>query len=321
MIIEYLKLLTGFILLIAGSEVLIRGGVGLANKLKIPAMLVGVTIIAFGTSLPELIVSLNAGFKGNDGISVGNVVGSNIANILLILGLSCSVRPLVFNTKFINIDNFFLFLSTILFIIITALYGNLPRFGGILLLITFIIFMYFSINNALQTNKKNKVDQLLTEDELQILKKGQPILVSLFYIITGLSVLVFGADTLVNSAVIIARSFGVSEVIIGLTLVSIGTSLPELAASIMAAVKKENEMALGNIIGSNIFNILLILGTTASVIPLRVDEQIIKFDNFVMLAATIIFLGFLAYKRIPRSAGLIFTISYFLYLYHLYLIN
>lgn len=317
MILEYLKLLVGFVLLIAGSEVLIRGGIGLANRFKIPAMLVGVTIIAFGTSLPELIVSLNAGLKGNVGISVGNAVGSNICNVLCIIGLSTLIRPIAVHHKFINTDNFFLLFSTVLFIMITFFFGSLPNWSGYLLLLTFAAFMYFSITHALKHSRK-KPDEM-SDDELQILKKGQPFLVSLFFIISGLAVLVFGADTLVNSAVIVAKSYGVSEAIIGLTLIALGTSLPELATSIMAAIKKENEIALGNIIGSNIFNLLFILGSTASIIPLQVEPQIIKFDNLIMLASTLIFLIFLGLKKLPRLLGLLFTLAYIGYIYYLYL--
>jgi cation:H+ antiporter len=317
MFFEYLKLIIGFVLLIAGSEVLIRGGIGVANKLKIPAMLVGVTIIAFGTSLPELIVSLNAGLKGNAGISVGNAVGSNICNILLIIGLSTLIKPITVNHKFFNADNLFLFIATILFVVLAFIFESLPKPAGYLMFLTFIAFMYFSITNALRAQRKKPKE--IPDDELELLKKGQPLIVSLFFIVTGLAVLVYGADTLVNSAVIIAKSYGVSEAIIGLTLIAIGTSLPELATYVMAAIKKQNEMALGNIIGSNIFNLLFILGLTASIIPLQIDPQMLKVDNIVMLFATLIFMLCLYLKKLPRWLGLMLVLIYFGYLYYLYL--
>ncbi len=306
-----LYLAGGLILLFVGAEGLIRGSSNLAIKMGITPLVVGLTVVAFGTSTPELVVSLKAALIGNSSISLGNVVGSNIANIALILGVAALIRPLDVHAKVIMREiPIMIGISVLLFLLLMD--GELGLFDG--LVFVFGLITYLIVNVMMARKEKNtEVDSEFTEG----LKSKLGIPISIILMIAGLGLLIFGANLFVQSAVAIAKIFNVSDAIIGLTIVAIGTSLPELITSIVAAYKKEADIAIGNVVGSNVFNILGILGITALIIPVS-SVGISYIDLGVMLFTAIILFplsrsGF----SISRFEGVILLIGYFGYVYYL----
>lgn len=307
MILSIVMILAGFVLLMAGANYLVQGSVAIANKLKIPSLIVGLTVVAFGTSAPEFVVSITSAFKGSAGLAIGNVVGSNIANILLILGISALVYPIAVKKKEFYRDFSFLLFVTLLFIAF-ALTGTFTHWMGIVMLALLILFLFWNYHNS--KSNKNSV----TEDSQSPLAEKKWWLVIAVTVIS-LVTIIYGADLLVDGAVNLARYFGVSEELIGLTIVAFGTSLPELATSAVAAYRKQSDIAIGNILGSNIWNIVFIMGATASIINVEVTPQIISYDMWVMFASTLILLPII-YKsgKISRLTGIIFFAAYIAYL-------
>lgn len=257
-----LYLVGGLIMLFIGAEGLIRGSSNLAIKIGITPLVVGLTVVAFGTSTPELVVSLKAALLGNSSISLGNVVGSNIANIALILGVAALIRPLDVHANVIMREIPIMIVITVLFLFL-LIDGELGFIDGLIFVIGLVI--YLIVNVLLARKEKNpEVDSEFKEG----LKSKLGVPVSMVLMLAGLGLLILGANLFVQSAVAIAKMFNVSDAIIGLTIVAIGTSLPELITSIVASYKKEADIAIGNVVGSNIFNILGILGITALIIPI-----------------------------------------------------
>ncbi|WP_338610006.1 calcium/sodium antiporter [Pelagibacterium nitratireducens] len=282
----YLLLIVGLILLVAGGEGFVRGSVAIAEKLGMSSLLIGLTLVGFGTSLPELVTSVQAALDGAPGIAVGNVVGSNIANILLILGITALIFPIAVDKAILRRDGSVLVVASLAALAIVMI-GTLGRIAGVVLiamLLAYVLFSYFA-------DRKAQAGQTVVA-EIEATGGHQPVWLSIVFVIGGLALTVFGARLLVSSAVEIATALGVSETIIGLTVVAIGTSLPELVTSIIAALRRHTDLALGNIIGSNIFNVLFILGVTALIQPIPVPPEIIGFDIWVMLGATALLLGF-----------------------------
>jgi cation:H+ antiporter len=312
MTLAALFLLLGLVLLYFGAEGLVRGSSSLALRLGLSPLVVGLTVVAFGTSSPELVVSLKAALDGQGAISVGNVVGSNICNIGLILGLCAMITPIATNSQIIRVD-----IPIMLGITGVALFvlanGHLGRPEGILLFALLLAYIFFSVRLA----RRRPADALSAEfgEEVKISKRG--LAVDILMVIGGLIILVFGARFLVDGAVIIARAFGWSEALIGLTIVAIGTSLPELATSLLAAVKKEADIAVGNIVGSNIFNLLGILGITAIVHPLATDG--VGMVDFAVMAGFSLVLWPMAFhqQRITRPEGAALLAGYLGYLFWL----
>lgn len=306
-----LYLIAGLVLLFWGAEGLIRGSSNLAIKMGITPLVVGLTVVAFGTSTPELVVSLKAALLGNSSISLGNVVGSNIANIALILGVAALIRPLDVHAKVI-MREIPIMIGISLLLLLLLVDGELGFFDGLIFVVGIVI--YTIVNVLMARKEKNpEVDNEFKEG----LKSKLGIPVSIFLMIAGLGLLIFGANLFVQSAVAIAKMFNVSDAIIGLTIVAIGTSLPELITSIVAAYKKEADIAIGNVVGSNVFNILGILGITALIIPIS-SVGISYVDLGVMVFAAIILFplsrsGF----SISRFEGAILLIGYFGYVYYL----
>lgn len=309
MITNLIFILIGFALLILGADLLVKGSVGIANKLKIPAFIVGLTIVAFGTSAPEFVVSITSATKGAAGIALGNAVGSNIANILLILGATAMLCPIAINRKIFMRDFGFLMLVSLVFVIF-SLFGVITFWMGATLLLMLAGFIYYNYKNA-QTSEKETKDE--EETKSPVANKSWFIVTSLT--IVGLGSIIYGADLLVDGAIDIARLFGVSEEIIGLTIIAFGTSLPELATSVVAALRKQSDLAISNVIGSNIWNILFIVGTAASIVDVEVSKQFMHYDIWVMLFATMALLP-VVWKRnlISRSAGTIFVVVYIAYI-------
>jgi len=315
-----LKFFVGMAMLLLGSDWLIRGGSGIARKFHIPVIVIGLTIVSMGTSLPELLVSLFAALKGNSDIAMGNVVGSNIVNILLILGLSAIIRRLTVqkNTTYAEIP---ITLGTALLLTLMGVMSadsvsqtsRMGRVHGIILLVLFGLFLYYLV----WMTRKSRNHEVDIESTPEYPSKPPMLLVGM--LVAGIAFLAWGANLCVNNAVLIALSLGASETLIGLTLVAAGTSLPELFTSVVATIRKENDIAIGNIVGSNIFNILFILGTSTSIHPIRFSVVMIS-DMWVMSATSLLLfvLVFLGKKHsLGRLEGLIFLLTYAAYLYFL----
>lgn len=304
----YLQVIGGFIILVVAAEAMVRGAVILAEKMGISPMVIGMTVVAFGTSAPELMVSLQAALNGSTGLAMGNIVGSNIANIWLILGASCLVTPILAKPDAMKRDVILLMGGSLLFTGL-CLQGTLSVLAGGVLLAVFLSFLGVSYF-------REKADPDLQKEhleELEELEKGMPksVPIALAATIIGVAGLAFGADLLVAGGSEIARSFGVSEEVIGLTLFAFGTSLPELAASVVAAYRGHPDVAIGNVVGSNIFNMMLVGGIVALVTPIPVPGQVLSFDIWVMLIATLMLLPvLLGWMKLDRKYAFLFFVIY-----------
>lgn len=295
LLLNILLFLAGFVFLTAGAEFLVRGSSRLALRMKVPAVVVGLTVVAFGTSLPELMVSLIANLQGGGAadIAIGNVVGSNIANFALILGIVSLLRPMSVERQLLFREYPLMLVVSVIFFAI-AWDGSIGRIEGIILFLGLLGFTYFSYTTSrtLPADEQDELVGFVAEDVKP--ERGSAILILLRdigFILLGIVGLLIGANWLVNSATFIAREFGISELVIGLTLVAVGTSLPELATSVVAILRKEGDIALGNLVGSNLFNILAIVGITSMVRPLPVqlspiDMRVVDFP--VMLVVSVL---------------------------------
>ncbi|MCR8724292.1 calcium/sodium antiporter [Frigidibacter sp. ROC022] len=302
-----LGLLGGLVLLVLAGDALVRGAVALSLRLGIPALIVSLTVVAFGTSAPELVISVGAALKGASGIAVGNVVGSNIANVLLVLGVPALMAGLGRTKGDIRASFLMMMAATLLFGGL-ALNGSISRLDGLILLAGLAAMLAYSIHHARSARDIAALNAPVPPVE------DLPVYRLVFYLLFGLVGLPVGAQIFVNSAVELARLYEIPEEIIGLTLVAIGTSLPELATTVMAAIRRQADVVLGNVIGSNLFNILGILGVTAVVTPLPVPGDILRFDFWVMLASALV-LGALVYTslRLTRPVGAVLTGLYVAY--------
>jgi cation:H+ antiporter len=276
----YFLILIGFVGLVAGGELLVRGAVTIARRLGVSPLMIGLTLVGFGTSMPELVTSVQAAMVGAPGIAVGNVVGSNICNVLLILGLAALLRPVTAAAGAFRRDGAVLVVASAL-CLWAILSGDLGRLVGavfVLLLIGFVVLTYYAERGATSGPHSAEADATVP------VRAGPAVAIPMF--LGGIGLTVLGARFLVQGAVDLAQALGVSDAVIGLTVVAIGTSLPELVTSIVAAIRRQSDVAFGNVIGSNIFNILGILGITALVQPIEVPPEIARLDVWVMLAAT-----------------------------------
>ncbi|PWE33357.1 sodium:calcium antiporter [Maritimibacter sp. 55A14] len=307
-VLPYLMLAGGFAALLAGGEYLVRGAVNTARRLDIPPMVIGLTLVGFGTSMPELATSLQAALAGSPGIALGNVVGSNIANILLILGLAAVLMPIAVAAESFRRDAAVLIAATAL-CILAALSGTLDRWHGVVFLVGLGGFLWLAFRKSAPAAAD------VYTHEAEFLTARSPLWLSLVQFAGGLAVVLLGARFLVSGAIEIATRQGISEATIGLTVVAVGTSLPELVTSAIAVRRGQSDVAFGNIIGSNIFNILGILGCTVLVAPLPVPPDMLRFDLWVMLAATLLMTVFaLTGRRISRGEGTILLALYVAYL-------
>ena len=310
----YVNLIVGFVLLLGGAEILVRGAVGLAERLGVSKLVIGMTVIAFGTSAPELIVSLNATLNGSPGLAVGNLVGSNVANILLILGVSGMIQSIKVDSKALTRDGWVLLLGTAAFIAF-AVDGAFELYDGLLLLLMFSGFLYYTFdrerNGALQ-HSANPYEQGVNEKAAVF----HTFWIATLLVCIGFACLIGGSELLVSGGVAIARSFGITEAVIGLTIIAFGTSLPELAASAVAAYRKHTDLAVGNIVGSNLFNILGIAGLIAVITPMHVPSRIMYFDMWIMFAVTLILTPYLIGNKevIGRTTSGFFVVAYLAYI-------
>lgn len=318
----YLLLIAGLVLLFAGGELLVRGAVRLAAGLGISPLVVGLTVVGFGTSTPELVTSVQAAMSGAPGIAIGNIVGSNIANILLIVGISALIYPIVINSAAFKRDGAVLLTVAIVFALVawSMPFGRIVGAGFVIALIGYVAYV-------IRAERASVPDHGAVHDKAAALAGTDPALsptqsvhgnrlASVAFCIVGLALLIGGGSLLVSSAVTLAEAFGISDTIIGLTIVAVGTSLPELITSLIAALRKQADVAFGNIVGSNIYNILGIGGVTALLSPLSVPEQIVRFDNIAMILASIVLVTFAwTGLRIGRREGALLLAGYALYVF------
>lgn len=291
------SLVLGLTLLLFGGELLVRGAVAAARALNVSPLVIGVTLVGFGTSAPELVTSIDAALIGSPGIAIGNVVGSNIANILLILGLAATIAPLLASPRAFVRDGPAL-LGASLVLLLLCHTGRLDRPGGALLIALLVAFVAFSYISDRRLANGSAVLHLAEADSVTPLRRPFPL--TLLLLALGFAGVLLGADLLVGAALELAWRWKASETVIGLTLVAIGTSLPELVTSVVAAVRRQGDIALGNIVGSNIFNSLGIVGVTALVKPLTVPPELVRFDSWVMLGAAVLLVGFVFAGRCLR---------------------
>lgn len=309
---EWILLIAGLAALILGAEGLVRGGVGLARRLGVSPALIGVTIVSWGTSTPELVVSVDAALKGIDGIAVGNVVGSNIANVLLILGLAAAIAPIAVDPRAVRRDVLASLGAAALFVgvALTAPFLSLWHglaFLGLLAALTLGTWLHDRANGApsaaLHAAEAEEVGRVPVHPALAVAM-----------VLGGVGLLVLGAHLLVEAAVTLARGFGVSEVVIGLTLVALGTSLPELVTSLVAALRRHSDVALGNVLGSNVYNVLAILGVASLVAPVSIPPAIAATDMWVMLAAAAAVLPAMLDGKVGRPLALAMLAGYAAYI-------
>ena len=304
-------------MLVWAADRFVHGAAATAHNLGISSLVIGLVIIGFGTSAPEMLVSATAALQGNPHIAVGNALGSNIANIALVLGATAVVSPLVVKSDTLRREYPVMFI-----VMLIALFlmrdGNLTRLDGSILLASLVAVMIWMIKLGTSPKRSDPINQEL---ETEIPRISTPL--ALFWLVFGLGLLILSAKILVMGAVVTAKWFGISDMIIGLTIIAIGTSLPELAASVMSAIRKEPDMAIGNIIGSNMFNIMGVLGISSSIAHTEVSTLVIQRDYGIMLGLSIALFfmayGFRAPGRINRIEGMILLATYFAYLGVLYM--
>ena len=316
MIVNIIWLIVGLILILAGANALTDGSASIARRMGISDLVVGLTVVAFGTSAPELAISVISAADGNAPLAIGNVVGSNIFNILVIIGITAMVRPIIIERSVMSLEIPMVILSSLLMLVLVnsgSLDGTginqVSRVSGIFLLIFFLLFMLYTFATA----KRPEIAEASEKEE----KKGpeMPVWKAVVYVLAGLAALVWGGDKFVDGASGIASALGVSDAVIGLTIVAAGTSLPELATSIVAAVKGKPGLAIGNVIGSNIFNVLMVLGVAATITPLPFGD-ITNFDVLTLVGASLAFWffgWFFSTRTINRWEGAVLTLGYVSY--------
>jgi cation:H+ antiporter len=311
--ITILQFVGGFVLLLFGAEYLVRGAVALARKLKVTPMIIGMTIVAYGTTAPEMVVSLQAAVDGLPGISVGNVVGSNIANILLILGVSAVIFPIVVRPTALYRDAAMCMGTALLFTAL-ALSGTIERWQGGLMVAILVAFSIYAFRTERRRGRDNDPGDLPEELAEEFKEPPKPTWLSILSVVGGIVAVVAGARLLVTAAVVTAKSIGVGEEVIGLTIVAVGTSLPELATAVVAAWRRHSEVAVGNILGAGIYNLLAIMGMVAVVNPIPVPPQILVFDLWFMLLVTAALMSLLLLRKgLSRPVGALFLAGFVAY--------
>lgn len=307
MIIVSLLILLSLVILYFGANWLVQGGASLAARLGVSPLIIGLTIVSFGTSAPELVVSLGSALAGQSALSIGNVLGSSTFNIGVILGVSAIIYPLLVKKQLFKLDVPVMLGSTVLFLV-TFIDGKITFWEALTYLIVFVIYMTYIIFTSLKSKKK--------DDDEESFQKTKHWLIDVALIGVGLAGLIFGSDLLVKNSVILAKHWGMSEALIGLTIVAIGTSMPELATSVVAALKKQSDIAIGNVVGSNIFNILLILGAAGVISPIQTKDINLLDSVYLLLLSVVLFFFMRMRRNINRVEGTVLFlmyIGYFLY--------
>ena len=313
MLLYIILIIVGFALLIVGADFLVDGASGIAKKFHIPEIIIGLTIVSIGTSMPELFVSITSAIDGYSDMALGNVIGSNLCNLLLILGLSSLIKPVDFQEETRKYEIPMCLLFTIILMIFSKTSGGISRIEAVILLVLFVLFIAYTIYMG---KKKSKEDSKVVEE-----KNKNKTIKNIILIILGIVGLKFGGDFVVNNAVNIAKMFNISEKVISLTILAIGTSLPELVTSVTAAIKGNSDIAIGNIIGSNIFNILLILGVSSVIKPITFNSSY-NMDLSILCISTVILALFPIIppkNKMSRANGLIYVLMYGAYMTMLFL--
>ena len=313
MLTSVIYILIGFVLLIKGADLLVEGASNIAKKFHIPEIIIGLTIISIGTSMPELFVSITSAINGHSDMAVGNIVGSNLANLFLILGLSSIIRPIQFKKETRLIEIPICLFTTIVFVVLSNIGADISRIEGMILIGLFVLFIIYTIIMALKAERFDKSSVI----ELSLIEREEShTLRDICYVILGIVALKFGGDFTVDNAVKIAQIFNWSEKLIGVTILAVGTSLPELVTSVTAAIKGKSDIAIGNIIGSNIFNILLIIGVSAIITPITYSLSYNK-DLMILILGTIILFLFPIIppkNEMSRFNGIVYFLLYIGYL-------
>ncbi len=312
MFIQIILIIVGFILLIKGADILVEGSSQIAKKLHISEIIIGLTIVSIGTSMPELFVSITSAMEGYSDMSVGNIIGSNICNLLLILGLSSIIRPVTFKKQTKLLENPMSIIFSIIFLVICNINDDINRTEGIFLIILFVLFLIYTIAIALRSQRNKTILKLEETKKISFIK-------NVMLIILGITILKLGGDFVVYNAKMVAITLKVSEKVIGLTIVAIGTSLPELVTSITAAIKGDSDIAIGNIVGSNIFNMLLIIGVAALITPIKYNvtynlQMVVLFIGMILM---LIYPFIKPKNQLTRWKGLIFVLLYIAYMIEL----
>lgn len=314
MVVSIALILLGFALLIKGADFLVEGASNVSKRFHIPEIIIGLTIVSIGTSMPELFVSITSAIEGYPDMAVGNVVGSNACNMLLILGLASVIRPIEFKRETRLIEIPICLIITLIFLVVANINNDVSRIEGIGLIFLFILFIIYTIIMALKGEKfENKNNEEIKEEEKE---NKTSILKDIVYIIIGIIALKFGGDFTVDNAVNIANMFNISEKIISVTILAIGTSLPELVTSVTAAFKGNSDIAIGNIIGSNIFNMLLIIGVSSIISPI-IYNTTYNIEMYLLILGTIILSLFPLIppkNKMDRLNGVMFLLLYGVYL-------
>jgi len=312
----YAQVIGGLIVLLVSGDILVRSAVSLSRRLGVSPLVVGLTVVAMGTSMPELVVVLDAALMDaalNQAaeISIGNVVGSNIANVLLVLGVLALIRPVACDAKGLRIDTAVMVAASLVFAVV-CMGDVVGRWQGAVMAAALAGYIAWCYRAALGGRGP---DDHYTDEVEEYENAGRPLWRSVFYILGGVAGLIVGADVLIDGAVALAHTAGVSETVIGLTVIALGTSLPELATALMAIVHRHSSLAIGNVLGSNLFNILGVVGVTAVVVPLPVPPGILDFDLWIMIAVAAAVLPFV-WRRAPvgRAAGVVFLVGYLAYI-------
>ncbi len=316
MIENILLFIFGLILLYAGAELLVRGASRLAFLARIQPMVVGLTVVAFGTSFPEFVTSMVAAWQDKIDMAVGNIVGSNIANICLILGISGLILPVAVKPETVKKELYWMVAASVVFILF-SLGGMITHMEGILLLIGVILFTFYLVRASLKERKNNREEKRINTESprLKNLPIGVRLLIYFLMATGGIILLMFGSDRLVISATNIARELGISDIIIGLSLVAFGTSLPELATAIISLIKKEKEILIGNVIGSNIFNLFFVGGALSAFFTAPIKTRVIFYDLPIMLIVSLFLIPIIFITRkISRLAGIFLILIYIIYL-------
>jgi len=314
MLVPFLLLIIGIVILIIAGDWMVRGAAALARHWGVPALIVGLTIVAFGTSAPELVVGVQAVMQGAGQLAAGNVIGSNIANVLLALGLPALIMAIPTNMTGVARNTLVCLFATVLFIFLAFIHNPLVMWQGAILFGGIIIYLTWMFRLARSGVHDPILDEMTEIDEG---KDGLPtnVWLSAFYVVVGLIGLVLGGKLIVENAVTIASAMNISETIIGLTIVAIGTSLPEIATVVIASYRGQSEVAIGNVLGSNVFNLFAVMGASALAGPVPVERQLLTFDVWVMLASSAALLLFVLRRQpIGKLTGTIFVIGYILYM-------
>lgn len=305
LLVAIILLVAGFVMLIKGADWFVDGAAGIAARFGIPQLVIGLTIVAMGTSAPEAAVSINAAMSGNAGITIGNIIGSNILNVFLILGITAAITTVAVQHSTVKWEMPFMHVITIVLAVLGVTGGEIVLWEGIVLWALFLVYLGYLFRMARNGNTEEEAEELL------------PLWKQLLMLVVGIVCIVFGSDLTVDNATIIAETLGMDDRLIGLTIVAFGTSLPELVTSVTAARKGKADIAIGNIVGSNIFNILFVVGTTALITPVAFAKGFIIDSAIALAAGLILWFGVMKEHKLKRPVGIIMLIAYAAYFVYL----